>query len=87
MKGTQRRKKGSRQMLPAARKSVPHPGTATGVESRIFDEAGARVLASAAVSAVVALPHGLPDSLVLGVYLKYLKSGGCTTAHAQRHAE
>jgi hypothetical protein len=34
------------------------------------------VAASAAVWVVVALPHGLCRLLVLGVYLKYLKSGG-----------
>jgi hypothetical protein len=52
------KKRGAARCCPAARKSVCHGRTATGVESRIL--MSARVSASAAVSAVVALPQGLP---------------------------
>jgi hypothetical protein len=56
--------KKSRQMLHRRLVSLSrHGGTATGIESRIFDECARS--ASAAVLAVVALPHGLPRSLVL----------------------
>jgi hypothetical protein len=56
-----------RQMFPAARKSARAVRAATGIVCRIFHECGSQ--ASAAVSAVVALPHGLSRSLVFRVFV------------------
>jgi hypothetical protein len=69
--------KKSRQMLPATRKS---PAMAGLPALRAGFLMNARASASAAVSAVVALPHGLFDSLVLQMPSGAgftLASGGC----------